>query len=122
MSVIALIGHFCIQRELFGEHVVGTPAEAPGEGVAGGDTIRTVFTKTIHIHPEAHVGIGADRAKSRRPYFDCRQHRHGILVAQVTKGPFLIHGMAFPLQHHPNQEPLVETIHRLEIDQGAHVG
>ncbi len=35
MSVVALIGHFCVQREHFGEHVVGAPAESPGEGVAG---------------------------------------------------------------------------------------
>ena len=35
MTIVALVGHFCVQRELFGEHVVGAPAESPGEGVAG---------------------------------------------------------------------------------------
>jgi hypothetical protein len=35
MPVIALIGHFCVQRELFGEHVIGAPAESPGEVIAG---------------------------------------------------------------------------------------
>ena len=35
MTIVALVGHFRVQRELFGEHVVGTPAESPGEVVAG---------------------------------------------------------------------------------------
>ena len=35
VTIVALVGHFCIQRELFGEHVVGAPAESPGEVIAG---------------------------------------------------------------------------------------
>ena len=35
VTIVALVGHFCIQRELFCEHVVGTPAESPGEIIAG---------------------------------------------------------------------------------------
>ena len=35
MSVVPFVGHFCVQRELFGEHVVSAPAEPPGEVVAG---------------------------------------------------------------------------------------
>src|SRR5262245_56086473 len=32
------------------------------------------------------------------------------------------HAMPFPLQHHPEQEPLVEAIHTLEVDQRADIG
>ena len=46
MSVIAFIGHFCVQRELFGEHVIGAPAESPGEVVAGGDVSRRYFHRS----------------------------------------------------------------------------
>ena len=105
VAIVARVGHFCVQRELFGEHVVGAPAESPGEGVAGGNGSSadlTAFSKAVDVHAKAHVGIGTDRAKSHWAYFDCRQHRHGVLVAQVPEGPFLIHAMAFPFQHHPD--------------------
>jgi hypothetical protein len=35
VTIVALVGHFRIQRELFGEHVVGAPTESPSERVAG---------------------------------------------------------------------------------------
>ena len=35
VTIVALVGHFCVQRKLFGEHVIYAPAESPSEGVAG---------------------------------------------------------------------------------------
>ena len=35
VTIVAFVGHFGVQGELFGEHVIGTPAESPGEVVAG---------------------------------------------------------------------------------------
>lgn len=35
VTIVALIGHFRVQRKLSSEHVVGTPAESPGEVVTG---------------------------------------------------------------------------------------
>jgi len=35
VTIVALVGHFCVQRKLFGEHIVSAPAESPGEVVAG---------------------------------------------------------------------------------------
>ena len=35
VTIVTLVGHFCVHRELFGEHVVGAPAESPGQVITG---------------------------------------------------------------------------------------
>ena len=119
MSIVALIGHFRIQRELSGEHVVGAPAESPGECVAGGNAVAadcTTFAKAVHVDADAHIRIGDELAELDGTDLDRWEYRHSILMTEVNIGSLLTYAMAFPLQHHPGQEPPVETIHRLEVN------
>ena len=77
VTIVALIGHLCVQRELFGEHVIGAPAESPGEVVAGGNCRapnRTAFPKAVHIDSNAHIRIRNQRSELDRADFYRRQH------------------------------------------------
>ncbi len=60
MSVIALVGHFRVERELLREHVIGAPTESPGKRVARADAGTGVFSETIHVDAEAHVDVWAE--------------------------------------------------------------
>ena len=60
VAVVPLVGHFCIEGELFCDHIIGAPTETSGKGVAGADSSAGVFSKTVHVDPEAHVDIRAE--------------------------------------------------------------
>ena len=69
MPVIALIGHFRVQSELFGEHIIGAPAESPGEVVAGGNCRAA---EAVHVDANAHIRIRNERSEPNRADLNSR--------------------------------------------------
>ncbi len=124
MSVVPFVRHFGVQRQLLGDHVVRAPAETPGERVAGRNPIASdavAFTEAVHVHAETHVHIGSQRPESYRTHFHRGKDGNRILVTQVYLRTALVHGMTLPFEHHPEQQPSIDAVHGLEIDQRTHV-
>jgi integrase len=84
MSVISLIGHFCIQRKLFCQHIISSPIKSPCKRVTRANLVTGFLSKAIHVHTEAHICIGYERAKPNGTNFHGREHRDPFLINVLT--------------------------------------